>query len=60
MLGFQSFQYARIVLGSIETICRIRKGQMLAHKGRSPSAAEQFYSLALYLSPASRLPHAAT
>ncbi|MDN0076314.1 IS6 family transposase [Crenobacter sp. SG2303] len=45
MQGFQNFRCARIILGGIETMHMIRKGQMLTHKGSSPSAAEQFYSL---------------
>ncbi len=47
MLGFQSFRCARIILGGIETMRMIRKGQMLVPKASSPSAAEQFYSLAV-------------
>ncbi|AKM33457.2 hypothetical protein AB870_24450 (plasmid) [Pandoraea faecigallinarum] len=46
MLGFQNFRGARIVLGGIETMHLIRKGQMLAPKGRRVSPAEQFYGLA--------------
>ncbi|AKM31680.1 integrase [Pandoraea faecigallinarum] len=46
MLGFQNFRCARIVLGGIETMHMIRKGQMLAPKGRRASPAEQFYALA--------------
>lgn len=46
MLGFQNFRCARIVLGGIETMHMIRKGQMLAPEGRRASPAEQFYALA--------------
>lgn len=46
MLGFQNFRCARIILAGIETMRMICKGQMIVPKGRSPSAAEQFYSLA--------------
>lgn len=45
MLGFQNFRCARIILGGIETMHMIRKGQVVTPKGSSPSAAEQFYSL---------------
>ncbi|UIF88077.1 IS6 family transposase (plasmid) [Cupriavidus necator] len=47
MLEFQNFRCARIILGGIETMCMIRKGQMVIPKGSSPSDAEQFYSLAI-------------
>ena len=46
MLGFKSFRCARILLAGIETMHPIRKGQMLNPPGQTPSAAEQFYSLA--------------
>ena len=46
MLGFKNFRCARIVLGGIEAMHMIRKGQMLAPKGRRASPAEQFYALA--------------
>ncbi|AKK25004.1 IS6 family transposase [Pandoraea oxalativorans] len=46
MLGFQNFRGARIVLGGIETMHMIRKGQMLAPEGHRASPAEQFYALA--------------
>ncbi|EON18907.1 Integrase catalytic region [Cupriavidus sp. GA3-3] len=46
MLGFKDFRCARILLGGIELMHMIAKGQMQAHEGRNPSAAEQFYSLA--------------
>ncbi|MFM0305817.1 IS6 family transposase [Paraburkholderia sediminicola] len=45
MLGFKDFHCARIILGGIETMHMIRKGQM-QRIGESPSsAAQQFYSL---------------
>jgi transposase-like protein len=45
MLGFKDFHCARIILGGIETMHMIRKGQM-QRVGKSPlSAAQQFYSL---------------
>ena len=46
MLGFKSFWTARVVLGGIELVHMIRKGQ-LATEGRAPmSDAEAFYALA--------------
>ena len=47
MMGFKDFRCARIVLGGIELMHMIRKGQMITPKGRNPSAAQQFYSLAM-------------
>jgi transposase-like protein len=48
MLGFKDFHCARIILGGIETMHMIRKGQM-QRVGKNPlSAAQQFYSIALY------------
>ncbi|VVE59590.1 IS6 family transposase [Pandoraea sputorum] len=46
MLGFQNFRCAHIVLGGIEAMHMIGKGQMLAPKARRASPAEQFYALA--------------
>ena len=46
MLGFKSFRCARILLAGIETMHQIRKGQLRNPRGQTPSAAEQFYSLA--------------
>jgi putative transposase len=43
MLGFKTFLCARILLGGIELMHMIKKGQM---KGSSQTPAEQFYSLA--------------
>ncbi|MEO6022453.1 MAG: IS6 family transposase, partial [Burkholderiales bacterium] len=37
---------ARILLAGIETMHQIRKGQWVNPPGQTPSAAEQFYSLA--------------
>jgi putative transposase len=45
MLGFKKFRCARIILGGIEIMHMIRKGQMTG--GRNQSAAQQFYSLAV-------------
>jgi len=44
ILGFKEFRSARIILGGIEIMNAIRKGQMLGGKNLSP--AQQFYSLA--------------
>ncbi|KVN35621.1 IS6 family transposase, partial [Burkholderia ubonensis] len=45
MMGFKDFHCARILLGGIEVMHMIAKGQMkVVHK--SQTAAEQFYSLA--------------
>ncbi|MCP1121674.1 transposase, partial [Robbsia andropogonis] len=44
MMGFKTFRCARIILGGIETMHMIRKGQMSGcDKARSP--AQQFNSL---------------
>jgi transposase-like protein len=44
MMGFKNFRCARIILGGIETMYMIRKGQM--NDGRKAlSPAQQFYSL---------------
>ena len=45
VLGFKKFHCARILLGGIEVMHMIAKGQMQCHEGSNPSAAEQFYSL---------------
>jgi transposase-like protein len=45
MLGFKDFHCARVILGGIETMHMIRKGQMKIVGKTSPSAAQQFYSL---------------
>ena len=47
MLGFKSFWSARILIGGIETIYMIKKGQMDCPAGSTMSAANQFYSLAV-------------
>jgi transposase-like protein len=47
MMGFKDFRCARIILSGIEVMHMIRKGQLKTDKGTSPSAAEQFYSLAI-------------
>ncbi|KJK23999.1 integrase [Burkholderiaceae bacterium 16] len=46
MLGFKVFRCARILLGGIEVMHMIVKGQMKYARGTNPSAADQFYSLA--------------
>ncbi|SAL49968.1 integrase catalytic region [Caballeronia sordidicola] len=46
MLGFKSFRCARIILGGIELMHMIAKGQMKSDDGRYRSVAEQFYDLA--------------
>ncbi|CAE6851537.1 IS6 family transposase ISBmu21 [Paraburkholderia domus] len=46
MLGFKDFRCARIILGGIEVMHMIRKGQMKCAKVTGASAAHQFYSLA--------------
>lgn len=46
MLGFNSFWSARLLIGGIETMHMIRKGQMHRPAGSTVSAADQFYSLA--------------
>ncbi len=42
MLGFKSFHCARIILGGIELMHMIAKGQMKSDDGRHRSVAEQF------------------
>jgi len=46
MLGFKSFRCARIILGGIELMHMIAKGQMNSDDGRHRSVAKQFYDLA--------------
>jgi putative transposase len=46
MLGFKSFRYARVILGGIEIMHMICKGQLRSNDGSMLSAAQQFYSLA--------------
>jgi hypothetical protein len=46
MLGFKVFRCARILLGGIEVMHMIVKGQMKYARGTNPSVADQFYSLA--------------
>ena len=46
MRGFKSFWSARILIGGIETMHMIHKGQMDWHAGSTVSAADRFYSLA--------------
>jgi transposase-like protein len=47
MLGFKSFRCARILLAGIELMHMITKGQMKCVRGTHPSAADQFYDLAI-------------
>ena len=47
MLGFKTFRCARILLGGIEVMHMIAKGQMKCARGTHPSATDQFYDLAL-------------
>ena len=47
MLGFRNFRCARILLGGIEVMHMVAKGQMKCARATSPSAADQFYSLAM-------------
>jgi putative transposase len=42
MLGFKTFRCARILMGGIELMHMIKKGQMT---GSGQTAAEHFYSL---------------
>ena len=45
MLGFKTFRCARILLGSIEVMLTIAKGQMKCARGHHRSVADQFYDL---------------
>ncbi|MGF6852937.1 transposase-like protein [Paraburkholderia sp. CI3] len=47
MLGFKDFRCARILLSGIELMHMIAKGQMRDAGKLKPSAARQFYSLAM-------------
>jgi putative transposase len=47
MLGFKTFRCARILLAGIEIMHMIAKGQMKCARGTHPSAADQFYDLAI-------------
>ena len=53
IFGFKSFWSARIIIAEIETMHMIRKGQMDCPDGKTMSAANQFYSLAVW-SPVQR------
>ena len=46
MLGFKTFRCARALIGGIETMHMIRKGQLDAPEGEASPAASQYYSLA--------------
>jgi hypothetical protein len=47
MLGFKSFRCARILLAGIALMHMIAKGQLKCVRGTYPSAADQFYDLAI-------------
>jgi transposase-like protein len=47
MLGFKTFCCARILPAGIEVMHMIAKGQMKCDRGTHPSAADQFYDLAI-------------
>jgi putative transposase len=47
MLGLKSFWSARILIGGIETMHMIKKGQMNCPVGLTMSPAQQFYSLSV-------------
>ena len=47
IFGFKSFWSARIIIAGIETMHMIRKEQMDCPEGKTMSAANQFYSLAV-------------
>lgn len=46
MLGFKSFWSAQQLIANIETMHKVKKGQLHCFTGRSMSTADQFYSLA--------------
>jgi transposase-like protein len=46
MLGFKTFRCARAIIGGIETMHMIKKGQVCCPGGTAMSAAASFYSLA--------------
>jgi putative transposase len=46
MLGFKSFDCARVLIAGIETMHMIKKGQLDRPEAQASSAASQFYSLA--------------
>ncbi|MGF6852796.1 transposase-like protein [Paraburkholderia sp. CI3] len=47
MLGFKTFRCARILLGGIEVMHMIAKGQMKFARGAHLSTADPFYDLAI-------------
>ncbi|MFM0007530.1 IS6 family transposase [Paraburkholderia dipogonis] len=47
MPGFKTFRCVRILPGGIEVMHMIAKGQMKCARGTHPSAADQFYELAI-------------
>jgi putative transposase len=46
MLGFKSFNCARVLIAGIETMHMIKKGQLDRPEAQASSVASQFYSLA--------------
>ena len=46
MLGFKSFNCARVLIAGIETMHMIKKGQLDCSEAQASSVASQFYSLA--------------
>jgi putative transposase len=46
MLGFKSIATAKVILGGIEMIHMMRKGQAIYARNPKPSLAEQFERLA--------------
>ena len=54
MLGFKTFRCARAMIAGIETMHRIKKGQLQCLDNQASSAAEKFYSLAFQFETASR------
>jgi putative transposase len=46
MLGFKSFNCARVLIAGIERMHMIKKGQLGHSDAQASSAASQFYSLA--------------
>ena len=46
MLGFKSFWSAQKLIAGIETMHRVKRGQLCCSEGQTMSAADQFYSLA--------------
>jgi hypothetical protein len=47
MLGFKTFRCARILLGGIEVMHMIAKGQMKCARGTYSSTVDEFYNLVI-------------